>query len=328
MAGVGARERRWSGRREGIRGLRLDPGSPRHPKVTPGPSLSCRAIPGQGDTGTGWTPPRAPLSVKGPGPKGRVSSLPGLGEAQMLGREVVAPVVPRGPPPRPAGSAQPWTLWIAPVPVDAPALRSPAPAWAGRHTRKGGRRPLIPAPPPWHLTCDTWHDRWRSPRSCFCVWELFYYQSSSFMTGCWILCFGTDFRWCDTGDCLKPWFSHIRNICSEKKHRLPVEAVKCPILSEIGTVWDSGRNGTACFPSNHQRPPQWQDCLHPWQHGPVFLVPPCMFAEGAKSPSRDRLSRFVLVFLDWLLDSSHLMIVSCVIRTHLYLEIQISWSYR
>lgn len=150
------------------------------------------------------------------------------------------PVDPRGPPRPPfsAGySAGPYVLWKAPL-------------WLERSAR------------PWACGVGRWNRQVGRPRGGarrphntfgFICWVN--------TVACWILCFGTDFRWCDTGDRFLSctlWVSQITSICSKNKHRLLVRVVKCPVSSGLGTVGGGGRNGAVYT-------------LNSWWHGSVFL---------------------------------------------------------
>lgn len=292
MAGVGDGERRRWGRGEGGRGRWQDPGSRdtrRWRQGRPHPAEP----PGTG-TRRGQKGPR-PESSSRPGPrfeKRRELALPGLGEAHLQEKEVVALVPPRGAPWTTAGPAgsrpvgvSPGCCVKAPVPARRSSLLVLGPAESGAGVGRWGEReeeignplysPGATSPAPESLSGLTFG------LQCMRIVLL----SALLLTiRCWILSFGTDFRWCHAGDYLlswTPWVSHITSICSRNKHRLLIRWFNSQFLQNLGL---SGVVEEMALPA---RPPAVRIVytLDRGWHGCEFPVLPYIFAEDAKSPS-------------------------------------------
>lgn len=244
-------------RQEGLRPrLPTGPGLPRQPEGDAGTSSILQSHPGAGARRGGKGPALRSSSCAGPRPEERRQ--PALQAAVRPSPEgggtapAAAPWTPADPRARqsPPGM-RPGPRCFGKLLCGSNALLGPGPAESGAGIGRWGARGEEPGDP---LTprCD-----FRGPIIPGTFGLLCWVNT----VACWILCFGTDFRWCDTGDRFLSctlWVSQITSICSKNKHRLLVRVVKCPVSSGLGTVGDGGRNGAVYT-------------LNSWWHGSVFL---------------------------------------------------------
>lgn len=181
------------------------------------------------------------LKVFPPGPRPeerREPCLPGLGGGSFPGRRRDCfPLPPPTTPaphthPRPAPAvSQPRPLGKDPFRPERSCPRGPRNRQAGRRRERSRATPLIPR-------CGSRAPLYLAGRSApgdFCCCR--HCPAFSLPPRCHRLHFvfwGTDFRWCDTGDRYLSgtrWVARITSICSKNKHRLPVGVVQCPVPS-------------------------------------------------------------------------------------------------